>query len=256
MSFGIAATVIGTVGGALIGSDSNRRAVNTQKDAADAATALQQQQYEQTRADNAGYRARGNSAGDKLAMLLGLNPTGDGVSTIDTSNPLYGSLTKPFTGADLVNDPGYKFGLDQGNRNIQNSASAKGGLYSGSTLKALQRYGTDYGGTKFNEAFNRNETTNNRLYNQLAGVAGTGQIATNQVNSAGANYANNAGSNIIGAGNAAAAGSLAQGNILTGAINQGLSMWQRPGFGGMGGQNNNGYGGYGNVLYGDGYGPG
>lgn len=211
------------VGGA-VASDSSRRASNTQRDAVNQSNDLQREQFEQTRADNAGYRARGNSAGDRLAMLLGLSG-GSGVG--ETTNPLYGTLTKPFTGADLASEPGYAFGLKQGNDAIERSASARGGLYSGATLKALQRYGQDYGGTKFNEAFNRDRITKDSLYNQLAGVAGTGQLATNQVSQAGQNFANNASANIIGAGNASAANQIARGNILTGTINNGLSMWQR-----------------------------
>ncbi len=265
MAFGISATgwlVGGSIlGSALIGANAAGDAVDTQGDAANRATDAGLRQYEQTRADNAGYRARGNSAGDRLAMLLGLTAQEPGSTSMGpfdanhpdpalASNPLYGSLTKQFTGADLANDPGFKFGLAQGNRAAENSASAKGGLYSGATLKALQRYGQDYGGTKFGEAFNRDRITKDALYNQLAGISGTGQLATNQVNQAGQNFANNASGNIIGAGNAQAANQIARGNILTGAVNQGLSMWQRSQAGGDYG------GGYGEVYDPTGYGIG
>jgi hypothetical protein len=152
-----------------------------------------------------------------------------GPQTDPATDPMYGYLTKTFTGADLPNDPGYQFGLTQGSRGVERSASAAGGLYSGATLKALQKYGQDYAGTKFNEAFNRDQVTKNQLYNQLSGVSGTGQIATNQVGSAGQAFSNTAGNNAWGAGNASAAGSLARGNIIGNTVNNGLAIWQRNG---------------------------
>lgn len=217
------------IGASLLGSaiQSNQisKAASTQAAAADRATAASDAQYQQTRADQAGYRARGDAAGSRLAMLLGLGGAAGAPGA--ASDPLYGSLSKIFTGADLESEPGYKFGLDQGNKNIQGSAAARGGLFSGATLKALQRYGTDYGGTKYNEAFARDDATKTRLYNQLAGVSGTGQTATQATGAAGFANAANAANYGIGAANAGAAASLAQGNILQNSINQGVSMWQR-----------------------------
>lgn len=137
----------------------------------------------------------------------------------------FGSLLRPFTGADLASEPGYQFGLAEGTKGLNNSLAARGGLYSGAAGKAITRYGQDYAGTKFNEAFNRDQTTKTGIFNKLSGVAGTGQTATGQVASAGQNYANNAAGNLIGAGDARATGYLAQGNIWGNAINQGVSAW-------------------------------
>ena len=136
------------------------------------------------------------------------------------NDPSYGSLLKPFTGADLQNEPGFKFGLEQGVQARDRSASSRGGLYSGATLAALERYGNDYGSTKFGEAFNRDQIAKNQNFNMLSGVAGTGQTATSQLGTLGATMAQNNGQNMIGAGNAQAAGSLAQGNIWGNAVNQ------------------------------------
>lgn len=109
----------------------------------------------------------------------------------------------------LQNQPGYQFGLSQGQTAIDRSAASRGGLYSGNTQKALQRYGQDYAGTKLGETYNR-----------LASVAGLGQTATNQTGYAGMNFGAQAGQNAIGAGNAGAANALNQGNIWGNAINQ------------------------------------
>lgn len=140
-----------------------------------------------------------------------------------SGNPQFGSLMKTFTGADLENEPGYRFGLQQGQQAIDRSAASRGNLYSGATLKGLQRFGQDYGGTKFNEAYNRDSTNKNRLFNMLSGVAGTGQTATGQVANAGQNYSNNAASMMLGTGNVRAATGIAQGNAWQNALNQGVS---------------------------------
>ncbi len=144
-----------------------------------------------------------------------------------SGDPQFGSLMQQFTGKDLESEPGYVFGLNQGQQAIDRSASARGGLYSGATLKALNRFGQDYGGTKYNEAYNRDNPNKNRIFNMLSGVAGTGQIANAQVGSAGQNMANQISGNMIGAGNARAASGIAQGNAWQNALNQGISAWNR-----------------------------
>lgn len=147
---------------------------------------------------------------------------------VNSKDPLFGILTRQFTGKDLLNEPGYQFGLSEGNRSIEANANAAGRNYSGATLKALQRYGQDYAGTKFGEAYNRDAAFKGTLFNQLSGVSGTGQAATNQVGQAGQVYANNAGNNMIGAGNVQAANSINQGNIFGNAINSAVSAFSRP----------------------------
>lgn len=88
--------------------------------------------------------------------------------------------------------PGYQFGLDEGNKQVQSSAAARGGLNSGATLKALQRYGTDYADQQGYTPY----------MNKLAGLFGGAQQATSNIGSAGATYgqqAGNAGQNAANA---------------------------------------------------------
>lgn len=154
-------------------------------------------------------------------------------------NANFGALNQRYTGADLKNDPGYRFGLNQVTNSAQHNASARGGLFSGATLKALSRYSQDYAGTKFNDGFNRFQAQQDSTFNRLAGLAGIGQTGTNQIGAAGQNYANQAGQNMIGVGNAQAANSLNQGNILGNQINQ-LAAWgSRQNWGGSGVGNSN-----------------
>lgn len=92
--------------------------------------------------------------------------------------------------------PGYQFGLDEGNKSVQASAAARGGLNSGATLKALLRYGQNYADQQGVTPY----------MNRLASLFGGAQTATNQLGQAGQNYANQVGNNLKDAGQARAQG--------------------------------------------------
>lgn len=165
-------------------------------------------------------------------------------------------LLKNFTMQDFEADPGYQFRMDEGNKAINNSAAAQGGLLSGATLKAIQKYSQNLGSQEYQNAFNRFGTNRqnaanvyqnsyerfnnnaNLKYNRLMGILAPGQnAATNQAgfsqntgnNLANAAYNNAAlkGGNIMNAagadaeyktqaGNAQAAGIIGQGNAYSG----------------------------------------
>lgn len=116
--------------------------------------------------------------------------------------------------AFMVKDPGYQFRLSEGQRNLENSAASRGGLLSGNTLKATQKYGQDYASNEFTNIANR--------YGQLAGV---GQATNNQLAATGQNYANAYGQNALAAGQARATGYQNQANALTGSINNALGLY-------------------------------
>ena len=147
------------------------------------------------------------------------------------ADPSYGSLTRNFSASDLAADPvynsGLQFGLDQGAQGINRQAAAGGSMLSGATLKALTRFGNDYGSTKANESFNRFNTNNNQNYNRLAGISGAGQQATNQVSAAGANMANNISQSQQGVGNANGSSYIAQGNAWQNGLNGAVSALGR-----------------------------
>lgn len=89
-------------------------------------------------------------------------------------------------------DPGYAFRLAEGQKALDRSAAARGGMISGSALKAAQRYGQDMGSQEYTNAFNRYQTERNAMLNPLQSLAGVGQTAVNQLGAAGQNYANTA----------------------------------------------------------------
>lgn len=145
---------------------------------------------------------------------------------IDSNSADYGSLLKQFTGADLQNEPGYQFGLQQGNQALDRKAAAGGGYFSGAALKAAQTFGQDYAGTKFNEAFNRDTTGKNNIYNRLQGIVSPGQVATSQVGAAGQNYANTVGNNLTANGTAQGAAGIAGANALGGGLTGAYNTYQ------------------------------
>jgi hypothetical protein len=206
--------VAGQVAGSLINANSVGNALEAQTQGAANATAEQRRQYDQTRADFEPWRLTGMNALGQLSS--GIQPGGQ--------------FNSRFTMADLNKDPvynsGLQFGLDQGTRAIENRARAMGINNSGGTLKALTRFGNDYGSTKAGDSFNRFQTENTNIYNRLAGVAGTGQAAANTVANVGTNTANNIAANEIGMGNARGAASIAQGNAFTGGINNLMQYYQ------------------------------
>jgi len=202
----IAVAIGGTalVGG-LLGSRASRQAASTQAQSASEAMDEQARQFDISRADQAPFMETGVLANARLRRLLGLDAGYTGADS--------GSLLRRITQADIDADPvyqsGLKFGLDQGRDAINARAIAggvPGGYDSGATLKALTRFGNDYGSTKANESYNRFVGDQGNIYNRLAGVSGAGQTATNQVQAAGTNAANNTAELLTGAGNARAAG--------------------------------------------------
>jgi len=77
-------------------------------------------------------------------------------------------------GESFLNSPGFQFELDQGRKLIENSQAGSGLLRSGSTLKALQRFGQGLASTRFNSFLDR-----------LQGLSGAGQTAALGVGAAG-----------------------------------------------------------------------
>jgi hypothetical protein len=196
------------LGSALFGSRAASKAADTQAAAADRAAELQAEQYRQTREDQAPYRQAGYNALAEMQRTAGNVP---------------GAFK--FGAGDYQADPGYAFRLSEGQKALDRSAAARGGLISGGALRAAQRYGQEMGSQEFGNAYNRALTgyntgvaSENQLYNRQAGLAGIGQTSANLVGQAGQNYANAAGNLMTGAGAAQAAGQVGVANAITGGL--------------------------------------
>lgn len=217
MTFWVAgAAVVGTIGGALISSNGASNAADAQAGAARDANQTQLQMYNQTRTDNMPALGARNDALARLEALLGVGGNRGAAG--------YGSLGGPINVGDVTRDPGYQFGLRQGQQTLNNSFNARGMRDSGAALMAATRYGNDYGTTKYDDAFNRQVTNRQVQLNPLQSLAGLGQTGATTMAQAGANAGNNISANQIGVGNAQAANSIAQGNIWGNAANQ-LAGW-------------------------------
>lgn len=99
------------------------------------------------------YGAAGQDALKRLMAGLGLGGEGDQAAFTEAYRAL----------------PGYQAGLDTGTRAVTAGANAGNMLNSGKTLKALQRFGSDYEDQRVGSYLDR-----------LSGVAGMGQQATAQ----------------------------------------------------------------------------
>jgi hypothetical protein len=203
-------------GSALLGSRSASKAGDVQAAAADRAAELQAEQFRQTREDQAPYRTAGYNALAEMQRTAGNVP---------------GAFK--FGDYEFKADPGYGFRLSEGQKTLDRSAAARGGLISGGALKAATRFGQDMGSQEYQNAFNRALTgyntgvaSENQLFNRQATLAGTGQTATNLVGQAGQNYATNAGNMITGGAAANAAGQVGATNAITGGVSQYLNYGQ------------------------------
>lgn len=80
----------------------------------------------------------------------------DSISTQFAGVPRFRAprFTAP-TAESVVNEPGYKLALEEGQRGLQHSQAARGILRTGGSLKDLASWSTNYAGTKYADAFNR-----------------------------------------------------------------------------------------------------
>ena len=184
-------------GSALLGASAAKSAASTQADAANRAADLQNQQFQQTREDLAPYRAAGVNALGKL----------EGMADYTMFGP-----------EQFSKDPGYGFRLSEGQKALDRQAAARGGLISGSALKAAQRYGQDMGSQEYMNAFNRYQTERNAQLNPLQSLAGVGQTTANQLGQFGATNAANMGNLMTGGAAAQAAGQVGMANAVTGGL--------------------------------------
>jgi hypothetical protein len=187
------------VGSSLLGSSAASDAASTQAAAADRAAALQKEQYDQNRLDQTPYREAGYRALGKLETAADYTPFGM---------------------QQFQQDPGYAFRLSEGQKALDRSAAARGGLISGGALKAASRYGQEMGSQEYTNAFNRYQTERQARLNPLQSLAGVGQTSVNQLGAAGQNYANAAGEALGAGAQARASGYIGGANAISGGVGQ------------------------------------
>lgn len=185
------------VGSSLLGGSAAKSAASTQAAAADRAAQLQNEQFQQTRQDQMPWLKAGEQALNKLIPMT--------------------DYTK-FGMDQFTADPGYAFRLSEGQKALDRSAAARGGLISGGALKAAQRYGQDMGSQEYMNAFNRYQTERSAALNPLQSLAGVGQTAATNLGTMGAANAANVGNLITGGAAARGAGQVGAANAVTGGL--------------------------------------
>ena len=229
VAVGIGASVIGGVAGSAIQANAMGDAAEMQMQAAREANELQERMFNKSYGLQEHMYNQGRSDLEpwRLAGVKSLSQLGNG------------DFQRDFTAADFQKDPGYDFRMQEGQKAIERSAAARGGLQSGGTLRALSRYGQDYASGEYQNAYNRFNADRDRRFGRLSSVAGLGQTTGSQVGAMGANYANSlsglnqgyanqVGANTMGAANAAGAAGIgaanAWGNTLSGLGRTGMEV--------------------------------
>ena len=143
----------------------------------------------------------------------------------------------PFGTSQFEADPGYAFRLSEGQKALDRQAAARGGLISGSALKAASRYGQEMGSQEYQNAFNRYQAERQAKLGPLQSLAGVGQTATQALGAAGesmtsgvnaalGNYGSQAGAAMGAAAQARASGYMGQANVLSQGLGQYISYGQ------------------------------
>jgi hypothetical protein len=204
--------------GGILQSNALQQGARTQADAAQRAIDLQQQINQQQTALNAPFYSAGVAGQNRLLDLLGISGNKGATG--------YGKYAQDFSMGDFQQDPGYAFRLSEGQKALERSAAARGGLISGGALKAAQRYGQDMGSQEYQNAYNRYQTNRANQLNPLGSLTQSGQAAANfQAGNLGS-YGTNVGNLMGQQGQSQAAGQIGMGSTLGNAINTGISAYQ------------------------------
>ena len=198
------------LGGGAIAAGGAKKAARAQEQAARDAQAANERALERQIALQEPFRQAGLTAQEQIMQLLGIGG--------DASAAGYGSLAKPFSQTDFEQDPGYAFRQAEGMRALERSASARGNLLSGGTLRGIQRFGQDLASQEYGNAFNRYQIERSARLNPLQSLMGSGQSATNVMTGATGQAGQSEQANIMGAGQARASGYVGQANALGGAL--------------------------------------
>lgn len=187
-----------------------------------AARAQQERMYQESVARMEPFRQGGVAATNRMQELYGIGG--------QPKAPGYGSYARPFGMADYQADPGYNFRVREGQKALDQSASAGGLLQSGSALKAATRYGQEMGSQEYGNAYNRFLQQRELQLRGLQGLASPGSTVAAQTGQLGVqtgqNIANTMmqgaqamGQGIENAGAARASGYMGRASALSGALN-------------------------------------
>ena len=202
MTFWVAGSVVVS---SLIGGKSAEKAAGVQAGAADRSAELQYKMYQE------------DVERQKPFYNVGVNALPELVEASRYTN---------FGMDQFQADPGYGFRLKEGQKALERSAAARGGLISGAALKAAQQYGQEMGSQEYMNAFNRYQAERAARLNPLQSLTGMGQTTAQQIGSAGRSMASNVGDAMGSSAAARASGYVGQANALTSGLGTYLNYSQ------------------------------
>lgn len=196
---------VGSIAGGLLGSKGADKAAKQQAAAQQASIDEQRRQFDIIQKNQQPWMQAGQGALNQLSRLYGIGVQGENPGP---GQPDYSAF---------YNSPDYQYALQQGEQGLNRQASASGLLGSGNTLAAALR-------------LNQGMATQNygNYVNQLQGLAGIGQNATQQTNQAAFNTGQGVSDSLVGQGAARASGVAGQYNGYADAINgasNALGQW-------------------------------
>jgi hypothetical protein len=203
---------------AAVGAYSARKGAKAQQQAADQSAEVQREIFQKQTELAEPFRQAGITSQNELMRLLGIGG--------DATAADYGMLTRGYRPEDLSMDPGYAFRLTEGQKALERSAAARGGLLSGSMLKGTQRFGQDLASQEYMNAFNRAQAQLGTRLGALGSLYGAGQAATQQVSGQAGEYGSNVGNLLMAGGAARASGYAGMGNALNQALGTYLNYQQ------------------------------
>lgn len=226
--------------GAGISAGAGLSAAGDQADAARSAAQLQhqdqqdslnfqKQEWNTQQANEAPWLSAGKSGLENLQAMEALPGQG------------WDKTFTPPTAAEAAQYPGYQFQLEQGKGALENSAAAKGALYSGNTQEALVNYAEKAGQSDYTNVYNQafqqylqQYGQHNDQLNRLSALSGVGQTAASTLGQEGQAAASNIsninmtggaqqGQDLQNAAAAQASGYVSADNAFSGALSSGSS---------------------------------
>lgn len=169
MTWAVTAATVGNIGGSLLGGASARKQAEAKARALAEAKGQVTNAYQTSKGYYDPYYQTGTAASNRLAELMGIGG--------NTAAAGYGSMLKDFSMADYQQDPGYQFRLQEGLKQLQGMAGARGGLLSGATVRGGQKYAQNAASQEYGNAYDRYMAQNLQRYNMLSGQQGVGYRA-------------------------------------------------------------------------------
>jgi hypothetical protein len=206
MTWGLTAVAGATLVSGYMGSKAAGKAADVQAGATERAAAGQERMFERQVELAEPWRKAGEVALNKLI-------------------PLATEYT-PFGMDQFTADPGYAFRLSEGQKALERSAAARGGLLSGAAMKGATRFGQEMGSQEYTNAFNRYQTERAARLAPLQSLAGVGQTTAQQIGEAGARTASITGDLMTSGAAARATGYMGGANALSNALGQGMNFYQ------------------------------